>query len=197
MVKVVVAHSNENLDWIQYVKYETIIISKANIPPEVVPNKGNEASSYLKYIIDNYDNLDDYTIFVHGHRTHWHHTSNIDEKINNIDFVHDYYNINEVEIDKLHYALNSVEMENKSNLLPKAWNSFINETGISVDYIKLGCITCAQFYVNKNLILKHPREEYIKMYNWLMNSNIISFWTGRVFEHSWHYIFTSNLEDRL
>jgi hypothetical protein len=195
MVKVVIAHYNEDLDWVQHLKYDYIIISKRNIPLDVSPNKGNEASSYLKYIIDNYDNLDDYTIFVHGHRSHWHHKSNIDDKINNIDFIYDYYNINEIQTDKLDHIYGPDSMVDP--ILLQTWDNFINETGIHVDYFHLHCRAAAQFYVSKNSILKHSKNDYIIMYNWLMNTNITSFFTGRVFEHSWHFIFTSNLYDIL
>ena len=43
-------------------------------------NKGNEASVYLKYIIDNYDNLPDFTFFIHDEEYAWHHTGSIIDK---------------------------------------------------------------------------------------------------------------------
>ena len=33
-----------------------------------VTNKGNEATPYLQYIIDNYDNLPETIVFSHGHK---------------------------------------------------------------------------------------------------------------------------------
>jgi hypothetical protein len=195
MVKVVVAHYNENLDWTKQLKYETIIISKCGISQDVFPNKGNEASSYLQYIIDHYDNLDDITIFVHGHQFAWHHKSDIVPKINNIEFIHDYYNINEIQLEKLDNAVGPGS--DCDSILYDTWKNFINETGIVVDYINLHCRCSAQFYVKKELIRNRSKAEYIIMYNWLKNTNITSFWTGRVFEHSWHYLFTSNLIDIL
>ena len=90
---VIIAHYNENLDWTKNLIYPHTLISRNNIQKEVAPNKGNEASSYLEYIINNYEKLPDICIFVHGHRNDWHHKQNIDEKINCLDFCHNYYNI--------------------------------------------------------------------------------------------------------
>lgn len=70
---VVVAHCNENLEWIKNVNIKCKVISRNGIEKERQPNKGNEASIYLEYIIEHYYLLTDYTIFVHGHRTDWHH----------------------------------------------------------------------------------------------------------------------------
>ena len=36
-----------------------------------VTNKGNEATPYLQYIIDNYDNLPETILFSHGHKCGW------------------------------------------------------------------------------------------------------------------------------
>ena len=92
---VVVAHYNENLDWTKNIKYNCSVFSREGLNRETNPNKGNEASIYLEYIIEHYNSLADYTIFVHGHRTDWHHKENIDEKINLLKFEREYFNIND------------------------------------------------------------------------------------------------------
>ena len=38
----------------------------------VAKNKGNEASAYLTYIINNYASLPDYMVFLHALRYQWH-----------------------------------------------------------------------------------------------------------------------------
>ena len=52
-----------------------------------------------------------------------------------------------------------------------------------------------QFYVHKDLILRNSKKVYEDFYNYLMNSNIGSFSTGRFFEYTWHIIFTHGLND--
>jgi hypothetical protein len=74
MFDIVVSKYNRNVDWankfreINGIEIRNILIyekekpeNKHNIPV----NKGNEASVYLKYIIDNYENLPEFTFFVH------------------------------------------------------------------------------------------------------------------------------------
>jgi len=74
MNTVVVAHYKENIDWLKNVRnMKTCVISRQGMAPGIPPNRGNEASAYLEYIIHNYDTLSDYTVFVHGHRSDWHH----------------------------------------------------------------------------------------------------------------------------
>jgi hypothetical protein len=46
----VIAHYNENLDWIRNLDVSYTIISRRGIPAETALNKGREASSYLEYI---------------------------------------------------------------------------------------------------------------------------------------------------
>ena len=94
-IHIVIAHYNEDLGWTTNLKYPFTVISKNGLPEDVPPNKGSESSSFLQYIIQNYDNLSNYTVFIHAHRTSWHIVENIDEKINNMIFDKDYYNIND------------------------------------------------------------------------------------------------------
>ena len=53
-------HKNKNINQI-YIYDKENPDNKYNIPV----NKGNESSVYLKYIIDNYENLSDFTFFIH------------------------------------------------------------------------------------------------------------------------------------
>lgn len=67
---IIISHCNENLDLTKNLIYPYTTISRNNIAKEVAPNKGNEASVYLEYIINNYENLLDICIFIHGHRNY-------------------------------------------------------------------------------------------------------------------------------
>lgn len=187
--RVVVAHYNENLDWIKNVKYGCKVISRNNLEKETKPNKGNEASIYLEYIIQNYYNLANFTIFVHGHRTDWHHEENIDEKLNRLIFDSEYFNINDQCIGKiddrsLTYMLESKLMRDVLNII---------DLEIDIHDIRYRC--SAQFYVSKKNILSNPLEFYQNLYDLLMNTNETSYWSGRVFEYLWHVIFTKDIID--
>ena len=59
-------------------------------------NKGNEASVYLKYIIDYYDELSNFTFFIHDEEFSWHHSGSIINKYKEaINSKNTYYNIND------------------------------------------------------------------------------------------------------
>jgi beta-1,4-mannosyl-glycoprotein beta-1,4-N-acetylglucosaminyltransferase len=182
-VQVVIAHYNEDLDWVKNLKYKYTIISKNNIPLETPPNKGYEASSYLEYIIQHYNNLATFTIFIHGHQTSWHCQEKIDEKINKLIFDKNYYNIN--------------DNVNKENLLTNAKGivDTINQISEQIEITDLFYKQAAQFYVHKDNILRHSKETYQKWYDVLINSKHNSGWTSRAFEYCWHYIFTGNPVD--
>ena len=186
-VAVVIAHYKENLDWIKNIKYKNyVIISKEKYEPEQIPNKGFEASSYLEYIIKSYENLSDYTIFLHGHRSSWHHKENIDEKINSLTFDKPYHNINDNTLSGIGNGENSYE---KTELIYQSLRRILN-INIIIEHIFMR--GSAQFYVHKDCILRHNKNVYIQLYNYLMETNEISFWTSRAFEYIWHLIFTLN-----
>ena len=190
-IHVVIAHYNEDLTWTKALKYNYTVISKQGYPSETPPNKGNEASSYLQYIIENYDNLSEYTVFVHGHRNDWHHKMNIDEKINHLVPKHGYYNINDKHLfTKLSSSPRSIEgirdcARNIEEILGKK---------ITLENIENRA--SAQFYVSRDVLRAIDKPTYELLYSWLMSTKVPSFWSGRVFEFLWHFIFTGEHIDR-
>jgi hypothetical protein len=47
----------------------------------------------------------------------------------------------------------------------------------------------AQFLVHKNLIRNFPKEFYIKLYNWILTTNISNYYSGRFLEWTWHLMW--------
>jgi len=102
MINCVVSRYKKNVDWVYklkninniYIYDKETPTNKYNIPV----NKGHEASVYLKYIIDNYTNLSDFTFFTHDDEYCWHHSGSIIDKYNE--------SINEINKGKLYYNIN-------------------------------------------------------------------------------------------
>jgi hypothetical protein len=186
-VGVVIAHYNEDLSWVNNLKYPYEIISRNGIEQETPPNKGLEASSYLEYIIKHYNNLPEYCIFLHGHRSAWHHVENIDEKLEKLCLDKDYCNINDYPPNQLN------TFEQATNMFIKEIPALNSILSIEIDINKLIYKSCSQFYVKKECIQRHSAVTYIKLYDYLMASKLPSFWSGRVFEYIWHIIFTGQL----
>ncbi len=190
------SHWNEDLHWLEKSIYPVIIYSKNPDSPHYTGQKniGNEATAYLKYIIDNYDNLPNYVAFIHGHETAWHQGNILDlinrSKINEYDYI----SLNLHPIDRSESG-HSVTNENISLL----WDKYFKP------YLYRDCPTrivqdcCAQFIVSKNRILKHSKDAYVTWYNMfeIEEENLSSVKyqrssasnLGAVFEFLWHIIF--------
>jgi len=99
---IVVSRYNRNVDFVYRINnnknINILIYDKENPtnPYNVPVNRGQEASVYLKYITDYYDQLPDYTFFIHDEEYAWHHSGSIIDKYQEaIVSNKKYYNIND------------------------------------------------------------------------------------------------------
>jgi hypothetical protein len=81
---VIVSVYNEDISWTERLRqlgYNILIYTKGdpNSRTSVPVNKGNEASAFLKYIIDHYDQLPEHSIFLHGEENSTHHDGSLIE----------------------------------------------------------------------------------------------------------------------
>ena len=68
-VKIVVAKYKEDVDWTQYINHSVVIYDKSDEPITNsihLKNVGKEGETFLRHIVENYDNLDDITVFLQG-----------------------------------------------------------------------------------------------------------------------------------
>jgi len=73
-MKIVVARYNEDIHWILPIINICIVYNKGADDLHYIPqdkiikcdNMGREGETYIKYILDNYDNLEDHTFFIQG-----------------------------------------------------------------------------------------------------------------------------------
>ncbi len=194
-------HWKEDLEWLKKSVWPVIIYSKNPDSPyyKGQPNIGNEATAYLKYIIDNYDNLPEYVAFIHGHETAWHQGNILDlinrAKINEYEYIS--LNLHPLDRkDTSHYITNKN--------IETVWDKYFKP------YLHRDCPThivhdcCAQFIVSKNRILKHSKDTYSLWYSMFENEekNLISlnnsktFSSAAIFEFLWHIIFgEQDIED--
>lgn len=164
---VVVARYNENVEWTkQFVNVNGINVIIYNKGDEndkennmiQLPNVGRDGHTYYKHIYDNYDNLEDYTVFLQGKP--FDHSPNIINNLNkyicnkelNIDFE---YLSEEIKICNLsgcnyHYGLPLID----------TYEKLFNERKENMEFT-FGC--GAQCIVSKKNILKRPKEFYHKI----------------------------------
>jgi len=183
MIDIVIARYNENLDWLQQVKtnhYNIKIYNKGNKLDNLnytqLENIGREAHTYLYHIINNYNNLTEYTYFLQGNP--FDHCNNIINILNN-------FNTNDF------WLCNSIFKCQKSGA-PHHYLKF----GLDIIYsdvygnldefkepIEFG--PGAQFCVHKDKILKHDKNVYINV----LNNLIINHYDAWQLERMWQLFF--------
>lgn len=194
---IVVSVYNENTNWTSKLSnhFDDIRIYKKcdenslfNIPV----NKGNEASVYLSYIVNNYDNLKDYNIFLHGDEYSWHHNGSLVDIIFNLKNLNkDYLNIN-------NYTLGSIFGNHRFNLIKSWYLEYLeNECGLMEKYgdWTVGHLGCAQFVVHKSLILSKSKKFYERLYDWIINTDLDNQTSGLFMEWTWHLIWNQVLKN--
>ena len=193
---IVCAKYNKSTDFLNNIGIKSTIIEKDG----TVPNKANEATSYLYYIVKNYDHLPKHLIFIHDEDKSWHHDGRITENLQKWIKTyekngHKYYNFNNSEMGE------NNDLYDKNPAFKHFWDNTMKSTlgnYSGVTYENGKC--CSQFIVSGKKILEKPREFYKKMYDWLITktngtgngnkSDVYSgYWTGRYAEFSWRYIF--------
>ena len=159
-------------------------------------NKGKESNVYLQYIVDNYDKLPQYMVFLHAHRYSYH--VEFEEQDNALAVKRlqlDY-------VDKVGYANlrcdwgpgcpNEVQPFRQMNgrtteiAFAGAWIGIFNNTDIPYE---IGTPCCAQFVVTREQVLKRSLSDYQHYHSWLLETQLDDETSGRVFEYLWHIIF--------
>ena len=161
-MKIVVARFNENVEWTTSFP-NVLIYNKGdklenNYNEICLDNVGREGHTYYKYIYDNYDNLDDYTIFLQGNPfSHFPNVKNeLSKYINNSELNIDF----EFLSDKiLNCNLFGCFYYEDLPLIP-VYEYLFNEKKVYLDFV-FG--RGGQFIVSKKKILQRPKEFYLKI----------------------------------
>lgn len=160
-------------------------------------NSGREASAYLRFVIEYYDNLPDYIAFLHGHEHGWHqkYPGSLFEAIKHVKKEeYDFISLNLLPVvvakpagDPYWSVIHSV--------WPRFFEPYVGKpVPAQVEMVDVG----AQFLVNKARILKYPKEQWKQWLDLTQNQNILGFHEFRympwVFEYTWHAIFGEEWE---
>jgi hypothetical protein len=202
---------SEDVSWtqeIQNVNRSIYTVDEENSALKVPKNKGHEAMVYLTYIIDNYDNLPDTVLFFHPHRSTWHNNILLDldsaKTISRISDAHvarqGYMNSrchhdpgcpDWLHPDRPEAEWDLVHKNEERFFTPAVWRELHPNVPVP-RAISQPC--CAQFAVSGKRIRTHPRAEYIRYREWLLNTELEDENSGRVMEYTWQYIFTGQAE---
>jgi hypothetical protein len=166
-------------------------------------NYGREASSYLSYIINNYENLPDHVAFIHGHEEAYHQNNPYGilkaiemAKINEYDYISLNNEMQAMILEPgMVFERNnpwwiSKQQDMNHYLMRRVWKD-LYEPYLGYPFPeKIRCERSAQFIVSKKAILNRPKKMYEELLHFLSYGEkefgtLASF----VLEFSWHMIF--------
>lgn len=213
-IVIVSSHYKEDLEWLHASPYPVVICDKTGSEPSsfkpdpkcfLEVNKGREASSYLKYIVEYYDSLPPYIAFIHGHEEAWHqlHPDGIFGAIERTKLCdYEYINLNnyiDVKIGKgdppklpchensHQFGVMIVQFEE----IKRCWSTVFEPIlGYPIpNYIRFPM--GAQFIVSRRAIRRHPKSAYETLLNYVNDPTCEDdFSRGFVIECIWHSLFT-------
>jgi hypothetical protein len=193
--KIIVCRFNEPDDFLKKFNFNVIVYEK-NKPDStyiVEKNKGNEASAYLKYIVDYYDSLTPYTIFLHCHEYSWHHDGSIVDIVDkNINKQHTLTNLNNYVLGNIGNLMDSTN--DFAIFFAQCISPAVGSYMMYPNFTS-GVLGCAQFIVHKDIIHVHSKEFYVSLYKWLMDTPIDNYFNGRFLEWTWDLFWNKCLKN--
>lgn len=159
---------------------------------------------YLTYIINNYDNLPPYAVFVHGHEKSWHQEGDIIDLIRGLQIPAlqevgyvplrcDWYPSCPAELNPVTHesvvwgpGVHRLKVE---MVIGEVWEDFF--PGVELP-MTIASQCCAQFAVTREAILRRPKEQYERMREWVLRTPLGNDISGRVLEKLWAYIMTDD-----
>jgi hypothetical protein len=192
---IVSSHWKEDLEWLKKIDIPVIVCGKegeadapiASHPRCKMPNVGHEAGSYLKFILEYYDELPRNVAFIHGHEDAYHQLKNLTEQLTNgIWKGKDYYSLNGHFTDR-------PPGSDPMNKLKRVWDDLFKPI-LQFDcpeHIHSDC--CAQFVVTREKIRSYPKSVYEKWYDFILSGyksyDLTVYDSAVMFELVWHILF--------
>ena len=170
------------------------------VPPT---RRGRESPAYLSYIVDFYDRLPDYSIFIHASPEQWHNDlfgpRTLDTlknlRLEPID-VHGYVNLRcqhnpgcPTGVYPLTPTQSDIDAHDIRAYFSEAYQQIL---GVPAEKVPgaIGNVCCGQFAVSRERILARPKEDYERILRWAATTNLTDdFGVGWVLEKMWHIIF--------
>lgn len=160
--------------------------TNVNNPYNLPNNVGKEASVYLRFIIDYYNFLPSYVIFLHDEEYSWHHQGKIADLVLEAQGQrHKYHNFNKVR----QCSIKKNEWwKHISAWFDQYLAPFIGPREKYGDWT-MGQRCCAQFLVHRDRIHQFPKTFYEDLYGWIMTTPLDSEISARFLEWTWFLLF--------
>lgn len=201
---VIAKTKEEDIEWLQREipdqSTAIYVVDDPTAPLHPPKNKGHEVMVYLTYIIDNYDNLPDVSIFMHAHQLAWHN----DDIIGN-DAAKMVTRLNRRRVwregfvnmrcswypgcpDWMHPGeTQKNDYKQEEVLLAKSWSELFPLDEVP-SVLAQPC--CAQFALSRERIQAKSHAQYIWYREWLFQTKLPDHLSGRIWEYVWQFVFT-------
>lgn len=156
--------------------------------------------THRSYIIDNYDNLPEISIFMHSLQYQWHNDDPNKDGATVISrlqlpYVREQGYVNmrcvwtlgcpeEINLDDPRSG-HTASLHFRHAFFQLFPERAANGTTPSV----VGASCCAQFVVTASKLRELPKSEYQRIREWLINTPLPDDISGRILEYSWHMLF--------
>jgi hypothetical protein len=199
---IVSSHWNEDLNWLKDVPHPIIVCGKEGEQEPAIPtnarcktqNIGFEASSYLKFILEFYDELPRNVAFIHGHEYAIHQHRNLKEILMGEEWkTGKYFSMNFSPFK--HCKDGNEDAVKLINNMSIVWDKYF-EPYLNIPVPEcVDCDCCAQFVLPRDLIKRYSKSTYKLWYNLITNDcieiyNIDSKQMAVLFEYIWHLIYS-------
>lgn len=206
-ILVIASRKEEDVSWLDKelpeLQKAVYITDDPEAPYHPPKNKGHEAMMYFTYIIDHYEHLPDIMMFMHHHRFAWHNEEFFEtdalELIRRLSSEHvvrqGYFNMRCYWLpgcpDWMHPSTVTKEDDQKREeaLIAQAWEQIFPQYKVP-DVLAQPC--CAQFAVSRERVQSIPKSQFIHYRDWLINTELDDYNSGRVWEYFWQVVFTDN-----
>ena len=193
-VRVVVAKYTEDVSWTSGLKHKVTIYDKSNSPIDgsiPLKNVGREAETFLRHIVNNYNNLDDVTVFVQGNPFEhmqrlvgWRLITLPSEKERVVEKINKEVH-SESEFSSLYQVIYNVPNGTNGQNPRLFWKSYTGET-----YEQFTVSPGAQYVVPKQYILKRPIEFWKRLHNDMVVHDTLNAWCMEIM---WYVAFVGRM----
>ena len=197
---IVVARHNENVRWVAEAAARWTGGYKI-----YAPAKGREAAAYLRFVIDHYEHLPEWSFMCHANETAWHHDGTLGERLESAWQLatgtdRTFIEINNFRqpagLDKARGPLLSNDETDATRRVTVArldeWRreylAPVPFEDAPADWVR-GSVCCAQFLVHRSQIAQYPRTFYEALYAWSSDPARDDYVEGRFLEYAWHVIW--------
>lgn len=201
---IVASYTAQNVSWVSKIPSDWAIkrylMDDPSPPPpglSVPLNRGREAMAYLTYIIDHYDKLPDYMIFVHGHERSWHQIMPLWMKVRALNLTaldqEGYISLrcgDQMGCEKRPYIDTQHPNWSGEDQMCNFWKTITG--GRCPRYVSYKC--CAQHAVTRHAVRKRSRAQWERIREPIMKPVGDNWLEGMYYEKFWHMLLGTGPE---